>query len=285
LRNCRRQPYAAADSLKSSPSGMSRAKPRDGKSKSPAARASSDWVDSRPLLQHARPLPDGQPDPRPVLDGALKYLSCPAEISAGRKHVIDLSAPGSADRRFSAAVEQLFDLAIGATRRSFGLAMTIMLALMATVPRGFCFAAMTEVVDSSLETRRESMRLGLATRRTSHTHTRKPRSRHHRDRGFLILAAVTFQPDTIAGGGVLGTPPLTRRPRAFLATGMHRGRRTTFQHRSFNVASPKTGGCDRNPETVGFVWNCGDQTNHGRRVAASSAGCFASAVKGVVSAA
>jgi hypothetical protein len=48
---------------------------------------------------------------------------------------------------------------------------------------------------------------------------------------------------------------------------------------------PQIGGCNNNPETVGFVWNCGDQTTTAAASLPASVGCFASAVKVVMSAA
>jgi hypothetical protein len=46
----------------------------------------------RPLLQHARPLPDGQPDARPVLDCRFKHGLSPKKTVASIKHALDLAA-------------------------------------------------------------------------------------------------------------------------------------------------------------------------------------------------
>ena len=46
----------------------------------------------RPLLQHARPLPDRQPDPRPTFDFFREQLTSLVEIVAGVKQAVDLRA-------------------------------------------------------------------------------------------------------------------------------------------------------------------------------------------------
>ena len=46
----------------------------------------------RPLLQHARPLPDGQPNPRPVLDGGGKNGLRFTQIVARIEQIFDLHA-------------------------------------------------------------------------------------------------------------------------------------------------------------------------------------------------
>jgi hypothetical protein len=46
----------------------------------------------RPLLQNARPLPDGQPDPRPVFDSSLKHRLSPKKTVASIEHALDLAA-------------------------------------------------------------------------------------------------------------------------------------------------------------------------------------------------
>jgi hypothetical protein len=46
----------------------------------------------RPLLQHARPLPDRQPDPRPMLDGLSEQLTSLVEIVAGIEQALNLRA-------------------------------------------------------------------------------------------------------------------------------------------------------------------------------------------------
>jgi hypothetical protein len=85
--------------------------------------------------------------------------------------------------------------------------------------------------------------------------------------------------------GCFGTPPLHAPATGIPCNRMHRGRRTTFQHRLSNVASPKIGGCDHNPKTVRVCVELRGPDHHGCRVAAASVGCFASAVKAVMSAA
>jgi hypothetical protein len=42
-------------------------------------------------LQHARPLPDGQPDARPMLDCRLKHGLSPKKTVASIKHALDLA--------------------------------------------------------------------------------------------------------------------------------------------------------------------------------------------------
>jgi hypothetical protein len=50
--------------------------------------------------------------------------------------------------------------------------------------------------------------------------------------------------------------------------------------------APQFGGCNNNPKTIRFVWNCGDQnTTTAAASPPASVGCFASAVKAVMSAA
>ena len=46
----------------------------------------------RPLLQDARPLPDGQPYPRPMLDRPGKDLPRLVEVAAGVEHALDPGA-------------------------------------------------------------------------------------------------------------------------------------------------------------------------------------------------
>ena len=46
----------------------------------------------RPLLQHARPLPDREPYPRPVFDCLSEQLASLVEIVAGVQHALDLCA-------------------------------------------------------------------------------------------------------------------------------------------------------------------------------------------------
>jgi hypothetical protein len=46
----------------------------------------------RPLFQHARPLPDGQPDPRPVTDRRCEYGRRLIQIAARIQHAIDFVA-------------------------------------------------------------------------------------------------------------------------------------------------------------------------------------------------
>jgi hypothetical protein len=46
----------------------------------------------RPALQHARPLPDGQPDPGAMYDGLRKYLLRLCQVIACIEQAIDLSA-------------------------------------------------------------------------------------------------------------------------------------------------------------------------------------------------
>jgi hypothetical protein len=43
----------------------------------------------RPLLQHARPLPDRQSDPRPVFDCCAEYLPCLIQIAARIQHALN----------------------------------------------------------------------------------------------------------------------------------------------------------------------------------------------------
>ena len=43
-------------------------------------------------MQHPRPLADGQPDLRPVLDCRREYVARLVEIVAGVQHAIDLAA-------------------------------------------------------------------------------------------------------------------------------------------------------------------------------------------------
>ena len=46
----------------------------------------------RPLLKHARPLPDSQPDLRPVLDGLREYVARLVEIVAGVEQAVERRA-------------------------------------------------------------------------------------------------------------------------------------------------------------------------------------------------
>jgi hypothetical protein len=46
----------------------------------------------RPLLEHPRPLPNGQPYARPILDCRCKDLPRLVQITAGIEHPIDLGA-------------------------------------------------------------------------------------------------------------------------------------------------------------------------------------------------
>jgi hypothetical protein len=48
----------------------------------------------RPLLQHTGPLPDGQPDARPMLNRRLEYRPSPTEIAAGIEHALDPACLG-----------------------------------------------------------------------------------------------------------------------------------------------------------------------------------------------
>jgi hypothetical protein len=49
-------------------------------------------INSWPLLQHARSLPDRQSNPRPELNGACEYLACSIEIIAAVEQAIELRA-------------------------------------------------------------------------------------------------------------------------------------------------------------------------------------------------
>jgi hypothetical protein len=49
---------------------------------------SSRW----PLVQHPRPLPDCQPNPRPVPDQGREYFPRPVKVVAGINHPVDLRA-------------------------------------------------------------------------------------------------------------------------------------------------------------------------------------------------
>jgi hypothetical protein len=55
----------------------------------------------RPLLQHARPLPHGEPDPRPVFDCRGGYLTGLVRIVAGVERALE-----------SACLGPLFDLVV-----------------------------------------------------------------------------------------------------------------------------------------------------------------------------
>ena len=46
----------------------------------------------RPLLQHPHSLPDGEPDPRPMLDRFREQLARLVEIVAGIKQAVDVAA-------------------------------------------------------------------------------------------------------------------------------------------------------------------------------------------------
>jgi hypothetical protein len=46
----------------------------------------------RPLPQHQRPLPDGQPDPQPMLDRRGEDLPRLVQAAAGIEHALDLGA-------------------------------------------------------------------------------------------------------------------------------------------------------------------------------------------------
>jgi hypothetical protein len=58
----------------------------------PRARSSFSALRLRPLIQHARPLPKRQFDPRPVLDRALEHRASPTETVAGIEQAVDLRA-------------------------------------------------------------------------------------------------------------------------------------------------------------------------------------------------
>jgi hypothetical protein len=65
------------------------------------------------LLQHARPLPDREPDPRPVFDCYIEQLTSLVEIVAGVKHALDL-------RAVLGPLFELVEIAIVRIERIFG---------------------------------------------------------------------------------------------------------------------------------------------------------------------
>jgi hypothetical protein len=48
--------------------------------------------DAHPLLQHPRPLPDGQSDPGPVLDGLGEQLACLIKVIASVQRAVRFRA-------------------------------------------------------------------------------------------------------------------------------------------------------------------------------------------------
>jgi hypothetical protein len=115
--------------------------------------------------------------------------------------------------------------------------------------------------------------------------------------GGLILAAVTFRSincpqegcwqDSPSCAGPVTFPQQKVQPRPALhVPAPFMPRASAVRRAPPVIGSPKLGDVNNSPKTIRFVWNCGDQrTTTAAASLPASVGCFASAVKAVMSAA